>query len=92
MSNFCSDIRSLNILLFLPGFISYLKMEDEQTWPDYSGFRLKWEICDTRYITPIISRMVGVSNAVKMPFIVNPRLANAPYLSLTSMALEVPIA
>ena len=36
--------------------------------------------------------MVGVSSAVNIPFSVNPRLAYAPYLLLTSMAVEVPTA
>ncbi len=36
--------------------------------------------------------MAGVNKAVKMPFSVNPKLANAPYLLLTSMAVEVPTA
>ena len=36
--------------------------------------------------------MVGVNNAVNIPFSVNPRLAYAPYLLLTSIAVEVPTA
>lgn len=36
--------------------------------------------------------MVGVNNAVRIPFRVNPRLANAPYLRLMSIAVEVPTA
>ncbi len=44
------------------------------------------------YKTPNNRRIVGVSNAVNIPFSVNPRLAYAPYLLLMSMAVEVPTA
>ena len=37
-------------------------------------------------------RTVGVRRAVKIPLMVRPRLAKAPYLSLTSMARDVPRA
>lgn len=36
--------------------------------------------------------MVGVNNAVNIPFSVSPRLAYAPYLLLISIAVEVPTA
>ena len=36
--------------------------------------------------------MVGVNNAVNIPFSVSPKLAKAPYFRLTSIAVEVPTA
>ena len=36
--------------------------------------------------------MVGVNKAVNIPLRVSPRLAYAPYLLLTSIAVEVPTA
>ena len=43
-------------------------------------------------MTPIHSSISGVSKAVRMPFIVRPRLAKAPYLGLRLMAVAVPTA
>ena len=44
------------------------------------------------YKTPNNRRIVGVSNAVNIPFKVRPKLAYAPYLLLISIAVEVPTA
>ena len=53
----------------------------------YSGERLL-----LFYSRPNILNRVGVKMAVKIPFSVSARLANAPYFRLTSMAAEVPTA